>query len=267
VVHRRFTDIELLEKKGLLQISNESGFTIQIAKRTDEHTLESNLDGKRLAMEFAKIYDAMSKLKGKIKNQEDFNQLLYLHEINADFTVRSRCFEQLTKLNTEEYYFPILLSTRTLGKLFEGDKQSPVIRILLQNIPQPDLSVSWDHVLEFKSDPSIKVKYHALINWVNDISKITMTTPEIEEKFLYLLHDYGEQYRIHKLKQKMGKIELYVTGVVGIVEKLVKLKWSEIAKTFFSLHKEDLYFLEAETKFKSREIAYIHAAQEKFRNP
>jgi hypothetical protein len=258
-------DIELLGKQGLLQISNEKKINIQIHRQTPEGKYEPNHDGQSLAMEFATIYDAMSKFKGPIKNQEELSRLVSLHEISADLSVRLRWFEQLTKVNTESYHFPILLSTNTLGNVPpEKDKQEPILRILLQNIPQPDHTVSWDHILEFKADPSTRAKYYALINWVNDISKTVMTASEIEERLQYLLHDYKEQYRIHKLKQKAGKIELCVCGIVGIVENLVKLKWSEIAKTFFNLHREELHFLEAETKFRGREVAYIHAAQEKF---
>ena len=68
-------------------------------------------------------------------------------------------------------------------------KKEDVLKFLLKQIPEPDNSVSWEQIIDFRNDPDTMKKYYALIKWVNDVSKKGFSINEIEEEYKYLYFD------------------------------------------------------------------------------
>ncbi len=139
-------------------------------------------------------------------------------------------------------------------------KKEDVLKFLLKQIPEPDDSVSWEQIIDFRNDPDTMKKYYALIKWVNDVSQKEFNTNEIEEEYQYLYHDYSEQYRIHKMKHKQGIIEVLVTAAVDVF--IHNLGAGHISSSLFALWKHQLNLLEAEAKFTGREVAYIYKLEQ-----
>jgi hypothetical protein len=70
---------------------------------------------------------------------------------------------------------------------------------VLSQIPTPAESISWEQLLEFRSDAEVKRKYYALISWINDMAAADMPVSHLADKYNQLYSEYLRQYHLHKL--------------------------------------------------------------------
>ncbi len=136
-----------------------------------------------------------------------------------------------------------------------------VYRFLLHSIPEPDDSVPWEQIMDFKSDHDAKRKYYRLINWINEVAKSGISEQEAEDKYKELLYEYTAVFNVHKMATTLGRIE----WITKIATEIVSLKFSKAHGTFFSIFKEEANLLKAEGSFPGKEVAYIHKLKETFR--
>jgi hypothetical protein len=140
-----------------------------------------------------------------------------------------------------------------------------VVRIILHQLPQPDESTPWEVIHDFRSDSEARGKFLRLKKWMNEVSREDIPLREKEDRLEWLLHEYEEHLRLHDIKFKRSAFESLVIMGTGILEHTVKLRWSEAAKTLFSLRQQKGILLEAELKAPGRELAYIAHARSRFR--
>ena len=62
-------------------------------------------------------------------------------------------------------------------------KKNEVVQITLNALPIPDDSISWEQIIEYRSDPDTNGKFLALRNWMNEVAQSNLTAVEIEDKF------------------------------------------------------------------------------------
>ena len=234
---RNIEEIEALEKIGFLEIVNFRQELIEFTQNEIASSLSAVLDG----YSFQKTNDPRKVI-------EEHPNLI------------SRLFSVLKKEKDEEESHPLLLN---MSSKMNIDKEVQALNFILSSIPEPDDSVSWKQLNDFKCDPDTMRKYYALIKWMNDISRKQFTLNEIETEFKFLYHDYANQYRIHKMKHKLGVIEIFVTAALDVLSGTIGV--GSINTSLFSIWKQNLNLLEAETKFIGREVAYIYKANETFK--
>lgn len=64
----------------------------------------------------------------------------------------------------------------------------------------------------------------------------------------------------------MSTLELLINGSATAIENILKLKFSDLSKSLFSIQKNRINALEAELAIRNRELAYIHKVENKFNN-
>ncbi len=69
---------------------------------------------------------------------------------------------------------------------------------------------------------------------------------------------------IHKIKAAQSFLDVFVITPLEILENLVKLNWSKIAKGTLSIRKRTIELMEAEMKAPGRECAYVFDARKTF---
>lgn len=144
------------------------------------------------------------------------------------------------------------------------ESEPNVFHVVLNTLPMPDDTVSWEEVLEYRSDPDSYSKFLALRNWIKDVSKNKLTPIEIEQKLEYLMDQYDRHMKVHKMKTTAGTLETIVVSTAEILEDLVKFKWGKMAKSLFSFRQRKVALLEGELKAPGSEIAYIVKSKEAF---
>jgi len=153
----------------------------------------------------------------------------------------------------------------TKDPLYENiGKKETVLKFILNQLPEPDDSVSFDRLLDFRKDPNTLKKYYALVRWVNEVAKKDFNLHEIQEEYKHLYYEYDDQFKIHNIKSKRGVLEIIVTTAIDVLSG--QLSAGGVSTSFFSLWNHSLNLLEAESNFTGKEIAYIHKAEKSFKN-
>ncbi len=142
--------------------------------------------------------------------------------------------------------------------------QDSVAQILLRNIPKPDPSTPWEVILEYRSDPDVRIRFFRLKNWINKLASSHRRPNEIEDELRELIHEYEEYMKLHRIKLQSSTLEAIVTIAAEIAEGLIKFKWSNAAKALFSIKHKRIELLEAEREAPGREIAYLTDVRKKF---
>lgn len=102
-------------------------------------------------------------------------------------------------------FFPIL---RNPPPIISGNKKENIVRLLLNNIPDPDPETPWEQIIDFRSDAETRIKYLALINWANEMASSSLSENEIQEKYEYLYLQYLKAFKQHKIKSTFGVLEI-----------------------------------------------------------
>lgn len=195
----------------------------------------------------------------KVLNQEDLPPL-----VHSEMYARFACFEIFaSKDYTDTVAYPISLFPPIDVKAIA--KKEDIIQIALNQIPVPDDSTPWEAIIDFKNDQQSMQKLKALQNWITDISKGNYSISEVAEKTQYLLEQYSECLRLHKLRIKMGVLQTLVVGTATFIENIAKLRLGEMAKFPFSFKERKIELLLNELQAPGNEIAYIYAIKEKFK--
>lgn len=165
----------------------------------------------------------------------------------------------LSKMHQEEFY-PMLTTTASFQ---QAGTKTAVVQLILNNMPQPDPATPWEAIIDFRSDESTRIKYLALMNWINDISSTSLTVNEIHEKVEYLYLDYKRSFERHKLKTSVGLLEVLAAAGVGFLTSHIPTALNlvsnvlKIGSTVLNLHQE-------EGNLPGKEIAYIYHANRAF---
>jgi hypothetical protein len=167
---------------------------------------------------------------------------------------------ELSKTHDDEFY-PILKSDKSFIK---NEKKADVIKFILSNIPQPDDSVSWEQIIDFRNDKETRLKYLALINWINDIARLGLSVNEIKEKYEYLYFEYKKSYERHNMKSAMGTFEILVAASVSFFTVNIPLTLN-LASNFLKVGTTVMNLFQEEVNIPGKEIAYIIEANRVFK--
>lgn len=186
------------------------------------------------------------------------NDVLYLvdeHSIRR-ISVQLRLVESLDA-------YPILSGAIRITQKENCAKQD-VVRLVLNKLPVPDESVSWEQIIEYRSDPDSQSKFLALRHWMSEVARAELTPAEVEEKLEYLIDQYQQHMRLHRMKTNVGTLETVVTTGAEFLGDLVSFKWGKAAEALFSLRRRRVALLEGELTAPGNEVAYIVKARETF---
>lgn len=141
--------------------------------------------------------------------------------------------------------------------LLNKPKKHSVLQVVVNQIPLVDDSVSWDRIIEYKSDSSSRGQIAGLKCWINDMARSDLPPSEVADKLDYIISEYEKHLKLFELKTVKGRLETIVVTVAEIVENLIKFKWGGLAKNMFSLRDREIQLLEAELSMPHREVAYL----------
>jgi hypothetical protein len=240
---RNIDEIEFLMNKGLMTFA-ETDFAL--TKNLDETIRE-------LLVNEIVGYSEMCRLHlTKIEGNSNLINLIEWEDMFGNLSVRFNSIFNRLVYNIDS--FPIISKSSPTNNAY---KKADVYSILLKELPVPDETITWDRLIEIKTDKDLRRKYHALINWVNTVSYSPLTINEINDQYDYLYHEYEYQIELHKLKFKNSSLEIVVNSTAEILENIVKFNFSKVTKALFSFNKERIEMLESETKIQGKELAYI----------
>jgi hypothetical protein len=175
------------------------------------------------------------------------------------YRVRRECI-RLRMLHRMDAY-PVLTLSGILSPEASSNKHQ-IIRIVINSLPFPDDSTSWEQIAEFRSDPDSHSKFLALRHWMSEVARAELTPAEVEEKLAYLIDQYQRHMKLHRMKTNTGTLQTIVTTSAEVIGDLVSFKWGKAAEALFAIKQRQVALLEGELTAPGSEVAYIVKARE-----
>jgi hypothetical protein len=99
-----------------------------------------------------------------------------------------------------------------------GSSLEHVLNVVIEQFPRPDGSVSLEQVLDFRRDPESHSRYLGLRRWMRKISKESLSAREIHDELEWLMREYRDHLKLHRLKTRHGRLEAVVVTAADILE-------------------------------------------------
>jgi len=220
--------------------------------------LSNNKEFTDLLNEFVRRDKKMDRLpiEGSIKNSVQF-LVEYATQQELILRLMSTQLRALKNLDAVPLISSQLSSSFGVGKC-------RVLEIVLNRMPQPNSSVPWEQILEFRNDPEMKGKFWALRAWITELARANLSPTEVVEKLECSLHEYQQHMKLARIKTNWGACRTLVCVAAEVAEDLIKFKWGKAAQMLFILQDRRLALAEAELQAPGKEVAYIVAAGEQF---
>lgn len=210
-----------------------------------------------------------------IKSEEKFNQKVKkLAAKECDESELMAATQEMMKIGwnihaLEERIYGLALSKKFNDKVFPtltldcynalqiDDPKSFIYSILIDKIPIPDASIPLVDIIQYRSEKANQIRFQRLQSWVNKFSKEGVNEIEIQQEIDYLIAEYRNEMKLSGMKMNFVKLEFCCKIIPFLFEKLIKLKFSELADPFFKLKYEQVSLLKDEINAKGNELAYI----------
>jgi hypothetical protein len=222
------------------------------------------LIGQKLSLECEDIIDHFGEELVPRAFQGDPECLSFLKKFTFSNNFYTRvCSKILNYRTTGATAFPIVndvnsqLATSNITHHYQQD----VIEIVLQSLPVPDETISWEEIIDFRADPESYNRFIELQNWMFEVARGDLTPIEIEQKIEYLLHQYRKHMELHKMKYRNGILQTVVSAPFDLIE---NFKFGDAARQLFSLKQNKIDLLEGELNAPGREMSYIQLANDRF---
>ena len=251
------TELKWLEENGVIFEATIPTITdLESFSKANKHQKVDELDKLitkllRVRKINAKSLEDMADEIEAIKKQDTI--ILRILSLVMETTKKVRA---VTILPYEEY-------TRNLPNSIKSD----VAQIVINKLPLPNNETAWEQIIDYRNDPENQKNLLSLRRWIRKISTEELSKGEIEEEIEWLMNEFQNHMKVHKLRANTETLEALVKAPLEIIENLIKLKFSKIPEPFFALKKRQINLLEAEINAPGREMSYIIKAQDSFWPP
>jgi len=261
--HINFIDSEVnyLESKGLIEIYKEQDLHKKLKLKIQDTF--GNTDGLRLSKQEVVLKLSYQYLFRTMGNKETYDSLSQranggIDSVRTNMLWLSRFIFDI--IDSSSDYTQIMNSSQKV-LLPNVTKKERVMELVINRMPIPDNEIGWEQILDFKSDEAIKRNLLGLRSWMTKIGHTKYTNKEIQQEIEYLLNEYENSIKLHKLKYQIGSTEVLITTALEVLENLLALKFSKAAKSIFQLKNKKIDMLIGETKTPGKELAYLSKNQ------
>ncbi|MFM2224698.1 MAG: hypothetical protein RJA07_900 [Bacteroidota bacterium] len=222
------------------------------------------------------LFDSMDRGGTTLKNDADVSainkEFIQLSDIVCKSNDNELAMEAAARLSSlmlnneisNNDFFSIPLIKRLILTEDHSLTKTDVINLIIEKMPIPDYETPWSNIFEFKSNPDNKGQFAGLRTWVNKSAISNLTAHEIKDELEFLLYRYQKSLELHKIKFNSGILQTLVVGSAELVENVIKLKFSNIAKGLFSAQQTYAELLNVELTAPGNELAYIYKANRSF---
>ena len=214
---------------------------------------------------FIETYSAVSQMDDIMRTMKEYREHdsldeIFKNDINTRFV--SESLTKITGVETVplcEHELPPELA-RDMAQITTAKEQ--VLRIGMSSLPVPDDTAAWEDILNFKHE--MNEKSWGFRRFLKTLASKSQTEAEIRDDIEWSLNEYSKAMKLHRIKSSNSFVDVFLIAPLEIVEDVVKLKWSKIAKGVLSAKNRQVELLQSEMGAPGKECAYIFDAQKKF---
>lgn len=202
---------------------------------------DMSMDDLRVKAESKEFLDNMMLMTGYLTRISSI-ELRELHDLDA-FTVLSGGIQDTDHVQANK-----------------GD----IVEIVLNALPTPGESTSWEQIIEYRGDPDSHSKFLALRNWMNQLARAGLASLEVEQQLEFLVDEYEQHLRLHRMKTNAGTLETVIVAGAEFLENLSRFRLSKSANALFSARHRKIALIEQELTAPGRDVAYVIKTREMF---
>jgi len=161
---------------------------------------------------------------------------------------------QLRNLNNLDAHAVLSSEFNSLEEDDEHPNSRDVLQILITGLPLPDKDVSWEQIIEYRSDPNSLNRFLDLRNWISDTAHGRLTPLEAEQRLEPVLNRFRKQAEIRQMKTVDTTLVASVTTSPDIVRNLLSYPGGT-RLCYFARRK--LVLLEGEALSEVSEVAFV----------
>lgn len=267
-IHKEFMQtLEILEKHNLIEVNNLTSIQEDIRTASDTSELHEYLRGASQSAQFLdQVHRDARENKLLVTTRDadfDLQMDYFFHQaIVSQFANRMYC--SVMNAKSQDQFTPIISTGLNELRILGKEERTDVVRVVLNNFPKIDPKEDIKKLVEFKADKDSKLKLDKLRNWVADIEQDNYSPKQIQGKIEFMLHDYADHLKKHKMVSLSGIIETIVIPSAVLLATFKDPAWAFIGYQAFQFWKQDVILAEGEKDAEGKEIAYIHKAQIEF---
>lgn len=153
LLKQKLHEIEFLEKKGLINIFDNSNFSILAEHLTDK----SVTDNLKLYME---RYQNISNINEEQELKRVYSKFMEDDRAGGQYGIRYKS-AVLNKIENENEYIPVIKKFYA-NPINQVVKKENVLQLILKKFPVINENISVDRIINIKEDEDIKMRYYAL---------------------------------------------------------------------------------------------------------
>lgn len=269
---KHYDKIKLLVDHELLEVIDRNALDKSLVKDDRLQLFLKILDEKE--SDYSKKYnilrEASSRLYNNSRENASIEEIVSVdnHVTNLRnshrylISVRERLYGIILSVNLEQEIYPTL-SMDSFDCLDFTEKKTFICNILVRNIPIPDESIPLIDIIQYKNEEVNKLHYKRLLAWMNRFSKEDLNESEIVEEIESLLEENRRALTLAGMKYRLINMEFALKILPNIIEKLAKLKFSELFEPYIKMRQAKISLFEDEVKAKGNELAFIVNLQKK----
>lgn len=206
-----------------------------------------------------KLFETQEVIAKKFDKNEygdDLTKLIIEHD-----AIILRLMSQVMEATKEINVVTTLPYTEYTRELPNSSK-SDIAQVVIKKLPLPSNETPWEQLIDYRNDAKTQKSLLDLRRWIRKISTENLAPHEIEEEIEWLINEFENHMKLHKMKENTEAVEVITKAPLEFLE----LKFSKIIEPLFAIKKRKINLLEAEMNAPGREMSYIIKTRDAFQS-
>ncbi len=173
-----------------------------------------------------------------------------------------RCLNLILNAQEDTVSVPLLNIYKDLQIC--DDSKCNSLTFILNNIPYPTEIRSLDQVIEFKREGKSGLQYLRLKDFINRLSKESLSKSEIEDRLCLLIKESERDFHQFDIRTENTNLELCINVASNFIDNLIKLNIIKALSSHLKIKETKIQLTEAENKILDKELMYINLVKDSF---
>jgi hypothetical protein len=198
------------------------------------------------------------------RNKEEFNQRVSAGEVDFQklLDASKRMSTNQTRLLTaqlkqaENLDVCAVIPAEFISLDEADDEGHDVMKIVLTSLPAPSDDVSWEQIIEYRSDPESFKRFRELKDWMTDTARGKLTPGEVREKLEFLLDQYRKHFQSRRMNTVNATLAAFIVSSTDALRNLTTVRWGK-AESMFTIERRRLALLAEESTSEGSVVAFV----------
>lgn len=136
-------------------------------------------------------------------------------------------------------------------------QKQEVIDTIIKDMPSPVYDTPWQDIIDLRQEEEFKNKVRLFRQWADTIS-VDKTAFQINDEVRTAIYEYEKYLKAIGVKYQRSALEIAITASAELLENIVKIRISNIAKMAFSYRDVRAQLTIEEQKAPGRQLSMVY---------